>query len=354
MGVWQAVLSLCASIINLCDRGSSTTTTGTSVPHPSRITIGGLALEVEKRIAEGGFAFVYRCSSLDPTSSGRRSYACKRFIVNDEEQEAAILKEIELHRCISSACPCVVQYVAHQKLTKSETTTGRVEIWFVMELCDGSLRDEVDKRLEARQVFSPEEICQVLSDLVTAVACMHAQHPPISHWDIKPENLLRVSSHKPLRYKLCDFGSASNVFYQCHNSRQVAVAECELDARLTTLYRAPESLDLWSKAPVGTACDMWEIGVLLYVLLTLTMPFEDNPRCVMNGKYKAIPLRSGTEQQPDDAQHNFLVNLVQSQLLVLDPGSRPSIFEVSRWLHDVYPQHAIAVGATELQPPRFS
>ena len=43
--------------------------------------------------------------------------------------------------------------------------------------------------------------------LLSAIACLHQQDPPIAHRDLKLENLLFTGDGKVL--KLCDFGSAT-------------------------------------------------------------------------------------------------------------------------------------------------
>lgn len=74
-----------------------------------------------------------------------------------------------------------------------------------MELAaGGGIIDMMNTRLQNR--LTESEILKVFSDVVEAVAHMHAQSPPLIHRDLKVENILMSSSSL---YKLCDFGSTT-------------------------------------------------------------------------------------------------------------------------------------------------
>jgi 5'-AMP-activated protein kinase catalytic alpha subunit len=151
--------------------------------------------------------------------------------------------------------------------------------------------------------------------LMTAISFMHAQS--IAHRDLKPENLLLSASND---LKVCDFGMARlielavesvdpmeeegdlsdyddedkydnnneyNEYMSEEDAEQVddeeyvkqAITFRKVYRKLTTMcgtigYAAPEVLR--HEAYDGRKADVWSCGVVLYVLLTSTMPFDED------------------------------------------------------------------------------
>ncbi len=129
--------------------------------------------------------------------------------------------------------------------------------YYVMERVDGLPIDDwiaqTDPGLDAR--------LRLFLHICDAVAYAHARL--IVHRDLKPSNVLVTAEGEP---KLLDFGVAK-------------LLDEDDDAALTTAhtriftpaYAAPEQL---SGAPATTATDVWQLGVLLYEMLSGTRPFD--------------------------------------------------------------------------------
>ena len=94
-----------------------------------------------------------------------------------------------------------------------------------------------------------------MEKLVRAINHCHAQG--IVHRDIKPENIM---IGKDDEIKLIDFGLSHRVKYKT-SSMQTIVG--------TPYYMAPEVLD----GKYNFKCDVWSLGVLMYVLLSGYLPF---------------------------------------------------------------------------------
>lgn len=94
---------------------------------------------------------------------------------------------------------------------------------------------------------------QVLSSLVY----LHSKN--IAHRDIKPENII-FESNDALNVKLVDFG----------NSRKMGANESMNGVYGTAYYVAPEVLS----GEYDYKCDIWSIGVILYMLLSGRPPFN--------------------------------------------------------------------------------
>jgi serine/threonine protein kinase len=92
--------------------------------------------------------------------------------------------------------------------------------------------------------------------------------------DLKPENLLLLSKHTDSDIKIADFGFAA----------EVTSDNCLTDMCGTPNYVAPEVIKMGSNSErgkgYGLACDMWSVGVIIFVLLGGYPPFEDDDQKV--------------------------------------------------------------------------
>lgn len=93
-----------------------------------------------------------------------------------------------------------------------------------------------------------------MKKLFSALNHMHSQG--VVHRDIKPENIMLTTQGE---LKLIDFGLAQRCKFQ---SNQTDIAG-------TPYYMAPEVLD----GHFNEKCDIWSIGVLLYVFMSGYLPF---------------------------------------------------------------------------------
>jgi len=93
-------------------------------------------------------------------------------------------------------------------------------------------------------------------------AIKHLHDKNIAHRDLKPENILITQSEdNKLNIKLIDFGL----------SKLLAVNQDHMLTKLgTPYYVSPEVLD----GNYDKRCDLWAIGVIAYILLSATPPFN--------------------------------------------------------------------------------
>jgi serine/threonine-protein kinase len=137
--------------------------------------------------------------------------------------------------------------------------TERGRPYFVMEYVDGvPVREYCDRErltLAARlRLF--QTIC---------AAVQHAHRNLIVHRDIKPQNILVTGEGVP---KLLDFGIAKILG---SGEGDVTAGVTRTEARvLTPEYSAPEQI---RGDPITTACDVYALGMLLYVLLAGRHPY---------------------------------------------------------------------------------
>jgi len=106
--------------------------------------------------------------------------------------------------------------------------------------------------------FPERAAAQHMREVISAVQYLHSTSPPIIHRDIKPENVLLDSKE---RAKLCDFGWSN--FFNPDSKRMTYCGTPE--------YLAPEMIE---KKGHDQSIDLWNLGVLLFELLTGKPPFE--------------------------------------------------------------------------------
>ncbi|KQW51309.1 MULTISPECIES: serine/threonine-protein kinase [unclassified Roseateles] len=124
--------------------------------------------------------------------------------------------------------------------------------YFVMELVDGQPLDEAARGLPV------EGRIALMLQLCDAVAFAHRQL--LVHRDLKPGNVLVDAQG---RVKLLDFGIATAI------APDGAGLEDTQAGAMTPNYASPEQV---RGEPVGTATDIYSLGVLLYLLLTGVRP----------------------------------------------------------------------------------
>lgn len=119
------------------------------------------------------------------------------------------------------------------------------------------------------------KIAKTVSDMLSAVAFLHSLH--ICHRDMKIENWVLKSGNdlwSPL--KLIDFGLSTH-FTPGHKLSRVVGS---------SYYIAPEVL----KKSYTEACDLWSLGVIVYMLLSGAPPFvgpseEGIKASILDGTY---------------------------------------------------------------------
>ncbi|VDK77063.1 unnamed protein product [Litomosoides sigmodontis] len=289
--------------------------------HPlvgTNVEIGGLRLKIRSLIAEGGYALVF--SAQD---SHGNWFALKRLLAADGEAAKAVLKEIRFLRELTGL-QSILHFVQAAQLSPQESGHGRAEFLLLTELCPGKFlfipflaRSVVE--LIQKGPLSIGQVTKIFYAACNAIKQMHSKKPPITHRDIKIENLLfDASGH----VKLCDFGSATIDIItpdETWSALQRAQLEDELTRFTTPMYRAPELLDMYSNFPVGPAQDIWALGCVLYYLCYRKHPFEDSAKLrIINAKY-SLPNA--------ETEYVVLNPLIQSALQV-NPRDRPNAVDL--------------------------
>eukprot|EP00963_Diacronema_lutheri_P007808 scaffold676_cov316-Pavlova_lutheri.AAC.35 len=242
------------------------------------------------------------------------SYAIKLFDTRNwtEADRKSFFRECLL--LSKSKHPNIVELVAIYR-----NMPGKYGTAAVMELCTGG---ELFDRLQKSGTLSEEEARMVALKTLSALKHMHSLG--IAHRDVKPENLVYESWEKDAELKLIDFG-----FAKSRHKLQPAGQNLrgETDMFRTRLgspnYVAPEVLSSGTKG-YTEKCDIWSLGVTLYIMLCGYFPFYHRIEKIM---YQQIVTGDYSLEDPEwDCISSGAKRLVK-RMLTVDPQKRPSAEE---------------------------
>ncbi|XP_070781405.1 MAP/microtubule affinity-regulating kinase 3-like isoform X11 [Enoplosus armatus] len=203
----------------------------------------------------------------------------------------------------------IMKILNHPNIVKLfEVIETEKTLYLVMEYASGG---EVFDYLVAHGRMKEKEARAKFRQIVSAVQYCHQKH--IVHRDLKAENLLLDAD---MNIKIADFGFSN---------------EFTVGGKLDTFcgsppYAAPELFQ--GKKYDGPEVDVWSLGVILYTLVSGSLPFDGQNlkelrERVLRGKYR-IPFYMTTDCE----------NLLK-RFLVLNPGKRGTLEQImkDRWIN---------------------
>lgn len=207
---------------------------------------------VERFVAEGGFAFVYR--ALDATTDAPVAIKVFKEVDADERErlESAFLREAELIARLAASVPAIVRGGALGRCTGPR---GLALLFQVLEWLEGDVLrpDPAGATLD--------EITRKLEPIALALAAAH--DAGVAHRDVKPGNLF-VTRDGSMR--LLDFGIAKVAEDRARGFGSTATAR----SAFTLNYAAPEQL---LNRPTGPWTDVYALAVVCVELLAGRHPY---------------------------------------------------------------------------------
>lgn len=256
----------------------------------------------------------------------RKEYALKILLDRPKAR-----KEVTLHWLCSGSDHIVraVDVYANEVILPGESA-GKKRLLLVMELMEGG---ELFEYITKKQHFTEKEASTILKQIALAVNFCH--HRNIAHRDLKPENLLlhqKASDAEHVVIKLADFGFAkvdngdltTPQFTPYYVAPQVLEAQKrQKDIRMG--QRSPGSPYFYDKS-----CDMWSVGVILYIMLCGYPPFySEIPHQPITHRMRKR-IMAGEFTFPDNEWKGISQNakdLIQ-KLLCVDASQRITVMEL--------------------------
>jgi serine/threonine protein kinase len=212
----------------------------------------------------------------------------------------------ELKFCMTASHPNIIAVTDHGLIPPDQVP------FFVMPLFESTLRRAMINGIE------PAQIPQILHQLALAMEFAHQRD--IVHRDLKPENILCNSDLTTV--VVADFGIA-----HFHEDLLVASVQTTDHERLANFaYAAPEQRA--GGKVVGTAADIWALGLIANELFTGQMPLG-----------REHPLIASVA--PEYAHLDRIVN----EMLRQTPQDRPSISRLKPYFS---PDHRIAAPISDV------
>ena len=199
--------------------------------------------EFIKEIGSGAFSKVYK--ARHKTTKVLR--CVKKLSKKDltEEEKLKLVEEVSIQRNLDH--PNIVKVLEFYQNEKY--------FFIVTEFLEGG---ELFDRIMECQSFSEEMAANVMEQILSAVLYLH-KHGFI-HRDLKPENIIFETKDPKSKIKVIDFGTSCQYEQGSKLKKKLG----------TPYYIAPEVL----KRYYDEKCDVWSMGVIMYILLCGYPPFN--------------------------------------------------------------------------------
>merc|ERR1712111_224680 len=129
--------------------------------------------------------------------------------------------------------------------------------------------------IQRRKFFNEQEAAYIITDVASALEFLHSKG--IAHRDLKPENVLCLFEDSLTPVKLCDFDLGSGIkFHSGGGSQSTPLLMTPVGS---AEFMAPEIVEAFIEDTeddfnYDKRCDLWSLGVMMYILLSGYPPFS--------------------------------------------------------------------------------
>ena len=247
-------------------------------------------------------------------------------------------KEVSLHwRCSGGDYIVKIVDVFANNIKLPNESMPKARLLVVMEKMNGG---ELFEYITSNQRFTEREASSLTYQIARAIKHCHSLN--IAHRDLKPENLLlfeKASSAEKVHLKLGDFGFAKvdNGDLRTPQFTPYYVAPQVLEAqRRQREQRQSGRLPPGSPYHYDKSCDMWSLGVIIYIMLCGYPPFYSEIPHKPLTQIMQNKIMSGNYEFPPSEWSSISLeakNLIRA-LLHVEPADRMNVDELlqHKWL----------------------
>lgn len=246
----------------------------------------------------------------------------KRSFIDLQEDEKNFMKEIAILRTLD-----------HMAILKIyEFYQDNNSFYLIMEHCsEGDLFDKIQKEAP----FNEYTACHIIYQVLSGIVYCHSNN--IVHRDVKADCILIESS------EVVNIEGQTVTLYYIRLSGFACARSFNKKKKLTkkigtSYYIAPEVLS----RNYNEKCDIWSVGVLLYVLLCGKPPFwGENDKEILDQVKIGKPEYRENEWKPVSAEGKKFVEL----LLTKQASNRPSAAEAlqNEWFKKYLYKHPVSI-----------
>jgi len=210
-------------------------------------------------LGKGAYASVQTCVNVYTDVE----YAVKIIEKIPGHSRSRVFKEIEtFHHC--QGHKNIIQLIEY--FEESE------RFYLIFEkVTGGQLLDHIQRR----KFLTEREAVSIVRDLSSALEFLHKKG--IAHRDLKPENILCLYEDSICPVKLCDFDLGSGIKFTSNLADPITTPQLVTPVG-SAEFMAPEIVEAFIEdteedLKYDKKCDMWSLGVIIYILLCGYPPF---------------------------------------------------------------------------------
>jgi serine/threonine protein kinase len=264
------------------------------------VTLGNCT--IERVLGKGGMAIVYLAQQARPIRTVAVKVLLPDATGSDPEQQRIFLERFR--READTAAKLEHKNILPVFEYEEATIKGQRLAYLVMPyIRGGTLRQRIDEYIHTGQRFDLPTVASYISQVADALNYAHSLG--VIHRDIKPSNLL---FHSDGRLLLTDFGIA----------RLSAMPALTMAGSFigTAEYASPEQV---SAGELDARSDIYSLGIILYELLTGSVPFTGSTPFAVMARQLHDPVPSVRAVRPDLSP---AVEFVVKKALAKDPKGR--------------------------------
>jgi calcium-dependent protein kinase len=256
--------------------------------------------EVVRVIGEGGYGQVREV--IEKSTGCRRAAKSVQIKFLKKTEIDNIFEEVKILKSLDH--PGIIKIFQVYREANS--------VHIITELCTGG---ELFDKITKHKRLSENIVAKYMFDIVSTVK--YINEAGVIHRDLKPDNILFEDQSNSARLKIIDFGTAME--YEKGHFYNMIIG--------TPYYMAPEVIT----GGYNQSCDVWSIGVIMYIMLSGTPPFTGSSNQEI---YEKIVEETPKFDSPVWSSVSNCAKVLIKKSLTKDPKKRISIndFFYDPWL----------------------